>query len=56
MVVDVAGTVLALAITDGTEVQGELDAATVVNGQGRRARDGSITAQQVEVVCPESAR
>jgi hypothetical protein len=52
LVVDVAGTVLALAITNGTDVRGELDTATVVNGQGRRAKDGTIAAQLVEVVCP----
>jgi hypothetical protein len=52
LVVDVAGTVLALEITGGTDVQGELDAATVVNGEGRRSRDGSIAALLVEVLCP----
>jgi len=52
LVVHVAGTVLRLEITNATDVQGDVDSATVVNGQGRRARDGTITAQLVEVVCP----
>jgi hypothetical protein len=53
LVVDVAGSLLALAITNGTDVRGKLDTATVVNGQGRRARDGTIAAQLVEVICPQ---
>ena len=52
LVVDVAGTVLQLEITSGTDVRGDLASATIVNGQGRRANDGTITAQLVEVVCP----
>jgi len=52
LVVDVAGTVLQLEITSGTDVRGDLASATIVNGQGRRANDGTITAQLAEVVCP----
>jgi len=52
LVVDVAGTVLQLEITSGTDVRGDLASATIVNGQGRRANDGTITAQLLEVVCP----
>ena len=52
LVLDVAGTVLQLEITSGTDVRGDLASATIVNGQGRRASDGTITAQLVEVVCP----
>jgi len=52
LVVDVSGTVLALAVTGGTDVRGVLSAATVVSGQGHRLNDGSIAGQYVEVVCP----
>jgi curved DNA-binding protein CbpA len=52
LVVDIAGTVLQIEITAATDVQGDLDSATIVNGDGRRTRDGTITAQLVEVVCP----
>ena len=51
LVADVAGTALQLAITSATVVQGDLDSATIVSGQGRRLKDGTITAQLVEVVC-----
>ena len=52
LMVDVAGTALQLEITSGTDVRGDLASAIIVNGQGRRASDGTITAQLVEVVCP----
>ena len=56
LVVDVGGTLVSLLITDGTEVRGQLGAATLVNGQGWRANDGTIIAIFVEVLCPDWAR
>jgi len=56
LVVDVGGTVVSLLITDGTEVQGQLGAATLVSGQGWRANDATIIAIFVEVLCPDWAR
>jgi hypothetical protein len=56
LVVDVAGTLVSLLITDGTEVRGQLGAATLASGEGRRAKDGSIIATLVEVLCPDWAR
>jgi hypothetical protein len=56
LVVDVAGTLVSLLVTDGTQVQGQLGAATLVSGEGRRANDGSIVATFVEVMCPDWAR
>ena len=42
LVVDVAGTLVSLLITDGTEVRGQLGAATLVNGEGRRGASGPV--------------
>jgi hypothetical protein len=56
LVVDVGGTVVSLLITEGTEVRGQLGAATLVSGQGWRANDATIIAISVEVLCPDWAR
>jgi hypothetical protein len=56
LVVDVGGTLVSLLITDGTEVRGQLGAATLVSGEGRRGTDGNIVATFVEVLCPDWAR
>jgi len=56
LVLDVGGTVLSLLVTDGTEVRGQLGAATLVSGQGWRANDSTIIALSVEVLCPDWAR
>jgi curved DNA-binding protein CbpA len=51
LLVRVAGRTVRLELDDETEVRGDLDGATVVNGLGRRAGDGTIEARTVEVVC-----
>jgi hypothetical protein len=56
LVVDVAGTLVPLFITDGTQVRGQLGAATLVSGEGRRVNDGTVIATFVEVQCPDWAR
>lgn len=56
LVVNVAGAIEALQVTASTEVLGNLSAATLVHAQGRRAGDGTVTAERVEVLCPDWAR
>jgi len=55
-VLDVAGTIETLHLTPFTEVLGDLGAATLVHADGHRADYGSVIAERVEVVCPDSAR
>ena len=56
LLVDVAGTVTVLRITPLTVVVGNLSAATLVRAEGHREGDTSVTAELVEVLCPDSAR
>ena len=56
LLVDVAGTVTVLRITPLTVVVGNLSAATLVRAEGHREADTSVTAELVEVLCPDSAR
>ncbi len=56
LLVDVAGTVTVLHVTPLTVVAGNLSAATLVRAEGHREGDGSLTAELVEVLCPDSAR
>jgi hypothetical protein len=54
--VDVSGTVTGLILTPSTVVTGNLGAATLVSAEGHREGDGSVTAEVVTVLCPDSAR
>jgi hypothetical protein len=54
--VDVAGTVTVLHLTPLTVVTGNLSAATLVRAEGHREVDGTVTADLVDVLCPDSAR
>jgi hypothetical protein len=56
LLVDVAGTVTVLHLTPLTVVAGNLSAATLVRAEGHREGDGSVTAELVEVLCPDWAR
>ena len=56
LLVDVGGTVAVLRITSSTAVTGNVSAATLVRAEGHREGDGSVTADLVEVLCPDSAR
>ena len=56
LLVDVGGTVAVLRITSLTVVTGNASAATLVRAEGHREGDGSVTADLVEVLCPDSAR
>jgi len=56
LLVDVAGTVTALRITALTSVTGDLGRATLVRAEGHREGDRSVTAEVIEVLCPDSAR
>ena len=56
LLVDAGGTVALLRLTASTAVTGNLGAATVVRAEGHREGDGSVTAEVIEVLCPDSAR
>ena len=56
LLLDVGGTVTVLHLTALTTVTGNLSAATLVRAEGRRESDGSVTAELVEVLCPDWAR
>jgi hypothetical protein len=56
LILDVGGTSAVLSVTISTEILGNLDAATLVRAEGIRASDGSVSAELVEVLCPDSAR
>ena len=56
LLVDAGGTVAVILITSSTVVTGNLSAATLVRAEGHREGDGSVTADLVEVLCPDSAR
>jgi len=56
LVVEVAGTIEVLQVTGSTEVLGNLSAATLVHAEGRRASDGTVIAERLEVLCPDRAR
>jgi hypothetical protein len=56
LVVNVAGTIEVFQMTVSTEILGNLSAATLVHAQGRRADDGTVIADRVEVLCPDWAR
>lgn len=56
LLVEVGGTVTVLRLTALTVVTGNLSAATLVRAEGHREVDGSVTADLVEVLCPDSAR
>jgi hypothetical protein len=56
LLVDVSGTVTGLVTTPSTVVTGNLGAATLVQAEGHREGDGSVTAEVITVLCPDSAR
>jgi hypothetical protein len=56
LVVEVGGTIEVFQLTELTEVLGTLSAATLVHAWGRRADDGTVIADHVEVLCPDWAQ
>ena len=56
LLVDAGGTVAVILITSSTVVTGNLSAATLVRAEGHREGSGGVTADLVEVLCPDWAR